>query len=93
MCSTKIQIMLSQNIFLKTLLKVSNFENISSSYNLYFTVTLITKRIIQTFFLNTPLSTLLAILWMNLKRLLLTNIIMAKSNIQNKQLKYLGLPM
>lgn len=80
-------------MFLNTLLKGSNFENISSSYKLYFTVTLITKRIIQTFFLNTPLSTLLAILWMNLKRLLLTNIIMAKANIQNKQLKYLGLPM
>lgn len=80
-------------MFLNTLLKGSNFENISSSYNLYFTVTLITKRIIRTFFLNTPLSTLLAILWMNLKRLLLTNIIMAKANIQNKQLKYLGLPM
>lgn len=36
---------------------------------------------------------LLANLWINLKRLLLTNIIMAKANIQNQQLKYLGLPM
>lgn len=80
-------------MFLNILLKGSNFENISSSYNLYFTITLITKRIIQTFFLNTPLSSLLAILLINVKRLLLTNIIMAKANIQNQQLKYLGLPM
>lgn len=89
MCSTKIQIMMSQNI----LLKGSNFENISSSYNLYFTVTYITKRLYKLFFLILPYHLLLAILWINLKRLLLTNIIMAKANIQNQQLKYLGLPM